>query len=153
MKKSARISLIGLVIFGILTVSGCTAAKAPLIEPTVLEGADREAVVDALRPTADSLLSGLTANDYELFSKDFNEDVRKGMDRSAFEALTSLLAEKLGQFQSSEITTVLQESQYSTLVYSLTYDDGGTVMMRVVFLRTEPPQIAGIWFDSPVLVQ
>ena len=153
MKILARFTLGGLVLLGIAILSGCAAAKAPLIEPNVLEGTKKDAVIETLKPTADSLLVGLISNDYELFSKDFNDDVRKGMDEVAFDTLTSLLAEKLGGFQTSEITTVLQESQYSTLVYSLKYDDGNEVIMRIVFSRTDPPKIAGIWFDSPVLAQ
>ena len=109
MKILARFTLGGLVLLGIVILSSCTAAKAPLIEPNVLEGTNKDAVIETLKPTADSLLAGLIGNDYELFSKDFNDDVRKGMDEAAFDALTGLLAEKLGGFQTSEITTVLQE--------------------------------------------
>lgn len=153
MKKSAKFLLSGLIVIGILVINGCAVAKAPLIEPDVLEGAEKDAVIEMLKPTADSLLKGFINNDYALFSKDFNDEVRKGMDQSAFDALTKTFTGKLGQFQSSEITTVLQETQYLTLVYSLIYDGDSTVVMRVVFSRTDPPKIVGIWFDSPVLTQ
>jgi len=99
----------------------------------------------------ENLLAGLTARDYEQFSQDFSDTMKQGMNQQAFNDLLEMLDTKLGKYQSFDLVTVLQDENYSTLVYQLTYEKDNQVSMRVVFDNKEPHQVSGLWFDSPEL--
>jgi len=138
-------------ILGLLLAAGCSAIKSPIIEPVVLEGNEQDEVLSYARKPAENLLDGLIARDYAQFSADFTDNMKQGMNEQAFTDLLSMLDTKLGAYQSAELVTVLKEETYSTLVYRLTYEKDNEVSMRVVFDLSEPHQISGLWFDSPVL--
>ena len=148
MKKIALAVLIGAML---IFTAGCSAARSSIIEPIVLEGTERDAVLDYAQEPAENLLDGLIARDYEQFSRDFSETMKQGMDQQAFADLLAMLDNKLGTFQSSELVTVLQDENFTTLVYRLEYERDNQVSMRVVFDNAEPHSISGLWFDSPEL--
>jgi len=131
--------------------AGCSVIKSPIIEPVVLEGSEQDEVLAYAGEPAENLLSGLIARNYAQFSEDFSSNMSQGMNEQAFNDLLTMLDAKLGSFQSAELVTVLKEETYSTLVYRLTFEKDNEVSMRVVFDLTEPHQISGLWFDSPVL--
>jgi hypothetical protein len=141
--------LISLIVM--LVTTGCSLIKAPLMEPRVLETPERSAVLEYGQPASENVLAGLVARDYAQFSRDFSDEMKKGMDEVAFNELISMLDSKLGVFQSSDLVTVLQDDNFSTVVYRLTYEKDNEVSMRVVFDLKEPHLISGIWFDSPEL--
>ena len=146
-----KISLAILLGAMLLLAAGCSAARSSIIEPIVLEGTERDAVLDYAQEPAENLLDGLIARDYEQFSRDFSETMKQGMDQQAFADLLAMLDNKLGTFQSSELVTVLQDENFTTLVYRLKYERDNQVSMRVVFDNAEPHSISGLWFDSPEL--
>ena len=135
----------------LLVTTGCALIRAPLTEPRVLETPERSAVLDYGQPASENVLAGLAARDYAQFSRDFTDEMKKGMDEAAFNELLSMLDSKLGGYQSSDLVTVLQDDNFSTVVYRLTYEKDNEVSMRVVFDLKEPHLISGIWFDSPEL--
>ncbi len=147
-----RAWLFGAILALIFSV-GCASTQAPLTETTVLEDDEAAAVLEELKPSADNVLDGLINQDYASFSKDFSSEVLQGMDENAFNQLIADLTGELGQFKTSEITAVLQDDSYSTVVYTLSYEQSGSVIMRVVFDRDDPTTVSGIWFDSPVLLK
>ncbi|MHB0967758.1 MAG: DUF3887 domain-containing protein [Bellilinea sp.] len=134
-----------------LLAAGCSLVRAPLIEPRVLEDAEQQKVLDYAAPASENVLAGLIARDYSQFSRDFSDAMKVGMDEAAFNELLSMLDSKLGAYQSSNLVTVLQDENYSTVVYRLTYEKDDQVTMRVVFDRSDPHLISGLWFDSPEL--
>lgn len=131
--------------------TGCSLVRSPIIEPVVLEGDASQEVLTYAQEPAENLLEGLLARDYEQFSRDFSENMRQGMNEQAFADLLTMLDTKLGTYQTRNLITVLQDDNYSTLVYRLIYDMDNEVSMRVVFDNAEPHQISGLWFDSPKL--
>jgi hypothetical protein len=135
----------------VLLISGCSLAKAPLTSPNVLTTPERDQVLEYAQPASDNLLAGLNARDYAQFSRDFNDNMKTGMDEASFEDLLSMLDSKLGTYLSSDLVTVLQDEKFNTVIYRLTYSKDNEAVMRVVFDRSEPHQISGLWFDSPEL--
>jgi len=77
--------------------------------------------------------------------------MKQGMNEQVFDDLLNMLDTKLGAYQSNNLVTVLQDENFSTLVYQLIYEKDNEVSMRVVFDNKEPHQISGLWFDSPEL--
>lgn len=142
-------TLAGTVIF--LLAAGCSLVRAPLIEPRVLEDSEQQRVLEYAAPASENVLAGLIARDYSQFSRDFSDAMKEGMDETSFNELLSMLDSKLGAYQSSDLVTVLQDDNYSTVVYRLTYEKDDQVTMRVVFDKSDPHPISGLWFDSPEL--
>lgn len=147
-----KISIVRLLsIFILILAAGCSATRAPIIEPVVLEDNERDSVLAYAQAPGENMLNGLIAGDYAQFSQDFSDTMKQGMDRQAFDDLLVMLDTRLGKYQSFDLVTVLKEENYSTLVYQLTYDKDNQVSMRVVFDNKEPHQVSGLWFDSPEL--
>ena len=134
-----------------LLAAGCSLVRAPLIEPRVLEDPEQQTVLDYAAPASENVLAGLIARDYSQFSRDFSDSMKEGMDETAFKDLLNMLDSKLGAYQSNDLVTVLQDDNYSTVVYRLTYEKDNQVTMRVVFDKSDPHLISGLWFDSPEL--
>ncbi|MEN4013658.1 MAG: DUF3887 domain-containing protein [Chloroflexota bacterium] len=116
-----------------------------------LEGAERDAVLAYATEMGDNLISGITSRDYSVFSRDFDAVMKDGMDEAAFQNLLVTFDEKLGAYQSHEISSVLQDGDYDMVIYRLAYEKDDLVTMRIVFNREAPHLISGLWFDSPEL--
>lgn len=150
--KPYKFALAGLIATLLLIpVTGCSLARSPIIEPEVLEGDKRDAVMTYAQEPAENLLEGLIARDYAQFSRDFSDDMKQGMNEQAFNDLLTMLDTKLGIYQTNTLVTVLQDENFTTLVYQLIYEKDNEVSMRVVFDNQEPHKISGLWFDSPEL--
>ena len=108
---------------------------APQNQTITLEGAEREAVLEYAAPMGENLINGLITRDYPTF--------KKGMDEAAFEKLLTTLTDKLGEYQSHEISQVLQDEKYTIVIYRLKYEKDNLVTMRIVFNREEPHLISG----------
>jgi mRNA-degrading endonuclease YafQ of YafQ-DinJ toxin-antitoxin module len=142
--------IVGMLIIASL-IGGCALLSPAQSKTVTLEGEEREAVLEYAAPMGENLISGLVNRDYATFSKDFDATMKKGMDEAAFEKLLSTLTDKLGAYQSHEISQVLQDEKYTIVIYRLTYEKDNLVTMRIVFNRAEPHLISGLWFDSPEL--
>ncbi|HML40941.1 MAG TPA: DUF3887 domain-containing protein [Bellilinea sp.] len=136
-----------------LLLGACSVAQAPLTDTTVLEGDQANAAYETVKTAAENVVTGLVNADYSTFSKDFSAEVAKGMDENAFNDLLTTFQTDLGSITSSELTAVLQDDQYTTLVYTFSFEKNGSVVMRVVFDRGDSDTVTGIWFDSPVLIK
>jgi len=149
----ARISPLKLVLISavMLISAGCALVKAPLTSPDVLQTPERDTVLVYAQPASENILAGLNVRDYAQFSRDFSDQMKIGMDDTSFKDLLTMLDSKVGTFVSSDLVTVLQDENFTTVVYRLTYSKDNEVAMRVVFDNAEPHQISGLWFDSPEL--
>ena len=142
------------VLFAFLAIlAGCKAVQDPLENTDVLSGDQKDAVIAAADPLGQSVLDGLANDDYATFSTYFTDDVKSGWAESTYATFRQDLTAELGAYQSNQINSVLQNDRYSTVVYTLAFDSGKTVNMRLILSLTQPYQITGLWFDSPELVQ
>jgi hypothetical protein len=135
----------------IFALAGCSLFKAPLVEPKTLEGSQAEEVLAYATPKADNLIKGLVEGDYAVFSADFDETMKNGMNQAAFDELRQMFADKLGSYESHEVSIVLEDELYTTVAYKMIFEKDNAVVMRVVFDNQAPHQITGLWFDSPEL--
>lgn len=150
--KRNQITHAGLIASLLLVLgAGCSLVRSPVIEPVVLEGGELDAVLAYAQEPAENLLQGLITRDYTQFSRDFSDEMKQGMNEKSFNDLFSMLDTKLGVYQTNTLVTVLQDDNFTTLVYQLFYEKDNEVSMRVVFDNKEPHQISGLWFDSPEL--
>jgi len=115
------------------------------------EAANFAAEVDAL---SENLLTSLNAGDYEAYIRDMDPAMRKVSTREDFENLCAMLAEKIGAYQSREMSQVAEKDGLRAVIYEAQFERESGVTVRVVYsLADETPQISGLWFDSPKLRQ
>ncbi len=132
------------VILFTFSLAGCNPGKA-------LTGDAKTEVLAYTEPMADTLLAGLIANDYNEFSKDFDEAMLKGIDDNGFADLKSMLDSKIGGYQSREVTGVAEVDENILIVYNAIFEKAPEVTIRFSVSVAEPHQVTGLWFDSPEL--
>lgn len=149
--KPSRWIIIWTILAALLILSGCSLFKAPLTEPKTLEGSQRDQVLAYANPKSENLIAGLVDGDYTVFSTDFDAAMKNGMNQAAFEQLRQMFADRLGVYQSNEVSIVLKDQQFTTVAYKMIFEKDKEVVMRVVFDNQDPHPIIGLWFDSPEL--
>lgn len=130
---------------GILLVVGLTGCGS---SSTTLTGADKDAILAFSEAKTDTLLAGLNAGDYALFSQDFDTDMLKAMTQSEFDKLKADRDAKLGSYVSREVNSVVQSGDFYSVVYDAVFEKDNAVMVRVVFRVADPHEVSGLWFNK-----
>jgi hypothetical protein len=138
-QKSIHILLVA-VLFGLL--AGC----AP--QETTLTGDEQDAVLAFSEPKTDNLLAGMNANDYDVFSADFDQDMLNAMTPGQFDTLKKDRDAKLGLYVSREVSSVVQQGDFYIVIYKAVFEKDPDVIVRVVFRVADPQQVSGLWFNK-----
>lgn len=128
-------------------LAGCSAMP----EITTLEGAERDAAVKLAEPFADNVFTGMNAGEYAKFSRDFNETMIKALKERDFAEMKRTFDDRIGLYQSREVTSVQRIDQVYAITYSADFEKESDVSVTLSVSLTDPPQVAGLWFDSPKL--
>jgi hypothetical protein len=131
-----------LVVLVMVLLAGCGARQA------LLSGEEREAVLAYSEPKTDNLTAGMNANDYAVFSKDFDSQMLEAMDQPRFESFKKDRDGKLGAYVSRQVNSVINQGEFISVIYDTVFEKDDKVVMRVVFRAAEPHQISGLWFDK-----
>lgn len=113
-----------------------------------LTGADKDAVLAFSEAKTDNLLAGMNANDYVMFSKDFDKEMLTAMPQSQFDSLKKDRDAKLGSYVSRKVNNVVQQGEFYTVTYDTKFEKDDAVRVRVVFRAAEPHQVSGLWFNK-----
>jgi autotransporter adhesin len=140
MKNKMYALLLAALLFSLL--AGCGS------QGTTLTGADRDAVLAYSEAKTDNLLAGMNANDYAMFSKDFDQDMLNAMTQSQFDALKLDRDAKLGLYVSRQVNSVVQDGDFYAVIYDAKFEKQAAVTVRVVFRISEPHQVSGLWFNK-----
>ncbi len=143
MKKRILVSLVLLLLVG-MALAGCNQGRA-------LTGDEQTEVLSYTEPIADGMFSGLNANNYAEFSKDFGETMLVGLDEAAFADTKAMLDSKLGAYQSREVNGVAEIQENILVIYKAVFETAPEVTIRLSISTAEPHQVTGLWFDSPEL--
>lgn len=146
-KQFTKICLIflTLALLVLASLASCSGTKT-------LEGADRDAVLAYSEPMTDNLFSGFNSGDYATFSKNFNNTLKKSVDKANFAQLTGASVKgKIGDYISREVQSVQQSGGLVIVVYDAKFEKEDGVTVRVVMENGEKHLLSGIWFDSPKL--
>jgi hypothetical protein len=138
MKNTTRILLI-VSLFAFLL-----AACQPKVEVTYIEGEEKSEVTAIAQPIAEHILAGLAASDYELFSQDFDADMKAALSGTQFDAIVKAYG-GLGQPQSTELLNIEDKAEFYGVNYKVTYAEK-IVLMLVVLAKSDPGQVTGLWF-------
>jgi hypothetical protein len=142
MKTQKKIHVLALIVILTSLLAGCGS------KTTTLTGAEREAVLAYSEAQTDNLMAGMNANDYAMFSKDFDPDMLNAMPQSQFDALKKDRDTKLGLYVSRQVNSVVQDGDFYAVIYDVKFEKDAAVVMRVVFRVAEPHQISGLWFNK-----
>jgi hypothetical protein len=115
--------------------------------------------VGTVRSYADSmtenLLTGMNKEDYTVFSRDFDEAMKKAIPESKFSDLVAQVNGKIGAyvFGSKTFDRAYKSGGYINVVYKAKFtNETSPVTVRIVFNEVNGKhKISGIWFDSPKL--
>lgn len=138
MKK--QVLLLTALLIGVLV--GCGSNGTPVT------GADKDAVLAYSEAKTDNLLAGMNANDYTMFSQDFDQDMLKAMPQPEFDKLKKDRDAKLGLYISRTVNSVLQIGDFYTVIYDAQFEKDDAVTVRVVFRLAEPHEVSGLWFNK-----
>jgi hypothetical protein len=115
---------------------------------TELTGDERDAVLAFSEARTDNLLAGMNANDYDSFSKDFDQDMLNAMTESEFAKLKQDRDAKLGLYVSRQVNRVVQSGDFYAVIYDAVFEKDEAVSVRVVFRVADPHQVSGLWFNK-----
>ena len=142
MKIEKKVSILFLVAFLFSLLAGCGSQATSLTEE------DKEVVLAFSEGKTDNLLTGMNANDYAAFSKDFDQDMLDAMSQTQFDTLKKDRDAKLGLYLSREVHSVTQTGDFYTVNYDAKFEKDDAVTIRVVFRIAEPHQVSGLWFNK-----
>ena len=142
MKIEKKVSILFLVAFLFSLLAGCGSQATALTEE------DQDAVLAFSEGKTDNLLTGMNANDYAAFSRDFDQDMLDAMSQTQFAELKKDRDAKLGLYVSREVHSVTQTGDFYTVNYDAKFEKDDAVTIRVVFRIAEPHQVSGLWFNK-----
>ena len=142
MKIEKKVSILFLVAFIFSLLAGCGSQATSLTEE------DQDAVLAYSEGKTDNLLTGMNANDYAAFTRDFDQDMLDAMSQTQFDALKKDRDAKLGLYLSREVHSVTQTGDFYTVNYDAKFEKDDAVTIRVVFRIAEPHQVSGLWFNK-----
>ncbi len=142
--------------FYIKTVIALAALSLLIILPACnsvkkITGQQADEVIAYTDPMANNVVQGLETGNYETFSQNFTDDMKKALPQNSFESMSKTFQSKLGSYQTREVSQVEELQGNIAVIYTLTYTKAKAVTMRVVTTSTEPYQIGGLWFNAPEL--
>jgi hypothetical protein len=112
--------------------------------------------VSQVRAYADSetenVLMSLNKNDYDGFSKDFNQTMKNAIPQASFTTLYNQMTSTVGDYQSKEFEIVSTENNIITVEYYAKYTlEPAGVWVSISFDSNQ--KISGLYFNSPKLQQ
>ncbi len=153
MKRTRKLSrylpvvCLALALLAATGLAGCTTQKT-------LEGSDRDAVLAYSEPIADNLFQGMNSGDYATFSRDFNDQMLKGIPEATFTgSFLPNVAGKLGKYISRQVDSVTQVGNNVLIVYTAKFEQDDNVTVRFSLEQAEPHHVSGLYFNSPTLSQ
>jgi hypothetical protein len=97
--------------------------------------------------TVDNLLEGWTANNYPVFSRDFDTDMQEEIPATKFADLKQNLDNKLGNYISRQVDQVTQADEFYVVTYQAKFEQEEVVKITVAF-HISNQSIAFLAFDS-----
>ena len=138
MRKIARYPIAVLVLSTFVWLTAC---ERPL------SGTEKAAVLAFSEAATDNLFAGLTANDYEAFSRDFDSDMYDELPVTDFAAWKQELDNKIGNYLSRNVDQVTQSDEFYVVYYHAKFEKAKQVTVTVAFHASDH-SIAQFWFDA-----
>lgn len=138
MRKATRYFVTAFVLIALFWLTACE---------RIVSGNEKNAVLAFSEGTVDNLFAGWTANDYAVFSRDFDTDMQEEIPAANFAALKQDLDNKLGNYISRRIDQVTRADEFYVVTYQAKFEQEEPVKITVAFHASDH-SIAFVSFDS-----
>ncbi len=113
-------------------------------------GSVKESDVSYAGPALDNVLAGIKDNDYAMFSKDFEDNLKNQITEDSFHTLASSLQTQIGDYQSrtyaGAVASTQNNVQYMTVLYKAKYTKAD-VQITIAFSGNNGAyKVSGLWF-------
>lgn len=106
-------------------------------------------------PMTENLLIGRNEKNYEKYSKDFSDEMKKAITKEKFIESVDLIEGKIGKYieDSKKFYMAKKEKNYIIVTYKAKFtNETSDVTVRIVFEEINGEmKISGEWYDSPKL--
>jgi hypothetical protein len=113
-----------------------------------LYGTEKASVLEYSETAIDNLFAGVNANDYIMFSRDFDSDMKEEIPATNFATWKEDMDHNFGKYLSRKVEKVTQADEFRVVYYQAEFDKVGQVIVTVAFHAREPHTIAFLSFDS-----
>nr|MBN1228563.1 hypothetical protein [Anaerolineae bacterium] len=143
-----RIAIFGLLFLLLVALTGCLAPHV-----NILSDEEADAFASEVDEMVTNMLEGLSENDYDKLTRDFDEGMRDAVDEvEGFPQIYDDIIGIVGQYKSHSVSSVFDQGSYRIALYDTVFEHDSEVTTRVVFQEGEGQWlITGLWFDSPAL--
>ena len=138
MRKVSTYFVVAFVLIALFSLTACE---------RIVSGAEKTAVLAFSEPAVDNLFAGWTANDYAVFSRDFDADMREEIPAAGFADLKQDLDNKLGNYISRTVDQLTRADEFYEIVYQADFGEEKPVKITVAFHASDH-SIALLAFDS-----
>ena len=149
-----KVWMIGLVAlfatFALLSASlaGCAGGAKTLPADEATAFANQ---VDAI---TENLLVSLSNHHYATYTQDMDATMKAASSEAQFEQVYATVIGKIGRYVSRQMTRVIEQKPFRTVVYDAQFEQEEHVTVQVVYnVEGDRPLVSGLWFDSPKLRQ
>lgn len=106
-------------------------------------------------PIVENLLISRNEKDYERYSKDFSDEMKRVVTKEKFLESINLIEGKIGKYivGSKELYSAIKQKNYIIVTYKAKFtNETSDVIIRIVFEEINGEmKVSGEWFDSPKL--
>lgn len=120
-------------------------------EDQAVTGSELEAVLAFSEPITENMFAGFAANNYAVFSRDFDPDMQETIPADFFVGWKLNLDDKLGNYLSHQVKQVTRSDEYYVVVYQVEFEKDEQAEVGIVFHAAEPHTINHLWIDSKQL--
>jgi hypothetical protein len=101
----------------------------------------------------ENILTALNANNYPLFSRDFDDKMRSALSEPAYQEKMLPIKAKIGQYISKELVSADNNGQNQVVIYRAKFSlEPGDVTVKTVLSNMNGRNVvSGFWLDSPIL--
>ena len=142
MKKTSIVLLVSILM--VVVFSACTSQPTP--QPVT--GTDRDIILAYSESQTNNLLSGLNANNYTQFSRDFDDAMLNSVNQAAFTTLDTQIIGTYGKYISRETQGVQTLAGLVRVVYQGKFEKDDNIIILVVFHPDGDHKITGLFFTK-----
>lgn len=106
-------------------------------------------------PMTENLLIGRNERNYEKYSRDFSDEMKKAINEEKFLQSIDLIEGKIGKYieNSKKFYLATKQNKYVVVTYKAKFtNEDSEVTVRIVFEEINGEmKISGEWYDSPKL--
>lgn len=134
-----------LIIMSVLIFSGCSGASQ----------ADKQKLASTANPVVDNLMQGLNEGNFEKFSQDFDDTMKKNFTEAAFKETDDLIKQKIGNYVSKSFWKTQKNGRYTVFFYRCKFDNEPDEVLATISidLTGSKPLVGGFYLNSPKLLK